>query len=80
MRRLVRDGFVRREAHPQDARSVRIYVTPRGRELQGEVSQILAKETERALNGFSSGERGVLVSLMDRIAENVRHEDDTPRA
>jgi DNA-binding MarR family transcriptional regulator len=80
VQRLLRDGFVRREAHPADARSVRIYLTPRGRELQGRVSPILAAETEHALLGFSAAELEELVEFMNRITHNVRHENGSPRA
>ncbi|HET9030416.1 MAG TPA: MarR family transcriptional regulator [Candidatus Aquilonibacter sp.] len=80
VQRLLRDGFVRREAHPQDARSVRIYLTDRGRGSRERVSQILASETERALDGLSAHERAALIGMMERIAENVRHEETAPRA
>lgn len=80
VQRLLRDGFVRREAHPEDARSVRIYLTPRGEELRERTSRILATETEHALHGFSTAERQDLIALMERITENVRHDDGTPRA
>jgi DNA-binding MarR family transcriptional regulator len=80
VQRLLRDGFVRREAHPDDARSVRIYLTERGLEQRDNTSRILARETEHALAGFSQAEREHLVALMERITENVRHDDGTPRA
>ncbi len=80
VQRLLRDGFVRREAHPADARSVRIYVTQRGREQRERVFRILDRETEHALNGFTQSERENLVALMERIAENLRHDRDIPRA
>lgn len=80
VQRLLRDGFVRREAHPDDARSVRIYLTARGRESRERVSRILAAETDRALLGFSTADRQSLTALMERIAANVRHEDASPRA
>lgn len=74
VQRLVRDGLVRRHAHPSDARSVRIYLTERGRRVRERVSEIFAQETERALEGFSAGERATLVELMRRMAANTRHE------
>ena len=80
VQRLLRDGFVRREAHPDDARSVRIYLTSRGLEQREGTSRILARETEHALSGFTQSEREHLVALMERITENVRHDDDAPRA
>jgi MarR family transcriptional regulator, organic hydroperoxide resistance regulator len=80
VQRLLRDGFVRREAHPEDARSVRIYLTSHGEDQRERTSRILARETEHALQGFSAAEREELVALMERITENVRHDDGTPRA
>ena len=80
VQRLLRDGFVRREAHPDDARSVRIYLTARGRDSRERVSRILASETEHALEGFDPSERQLLTELMERIAHNVRHEESSPRA
>ena len=80
VQRLLRDGFVRREAHPDDARSVRIYLTDRGTQARECVSEILACETERALEGFDGPERERLVELMERIAQNVRHDEASPRA
>lgn len=80
VQRLLRDGFVRREAHPDDARSVRIYLTTRGRDSRDRVSRILASETEHALEGFNPHERQLLADLMERIAHNVRHDESAPRA
>lgn len=80
VQRLLRDGFVRREAHPDDARSVRIYLTERGREQRERVFHILDRETEHALSGFTPIDRENLIALMERIAENVRHDDAAPRA
>ncbi len=80
VQRLLRDGFVRREAHPEDARSVRIYLTPRGEDERERASRIIARETEHALAGFTPSERQHLVALMERISDNVRHDDGSPNA
>ncbi len=72
VQRMVRDGFVRREAHPGDARSVRIYVTPLGERLRDSVTRMLDRETEAALSGFSATERRTLVRLLERFAANAR--------
>jgi MarR family transcriptional regulator, organic hydroperoxide resistance regulator len=72
VQRMVRDGLVRREAHQSDARSVRIYLTKRGTELEAELESILDRETERALDGFSSDDRRSLVHMLERISENAR--------
>lgn len=75
VQRMIRDGLARREAHPDDARSVRIYLTDRGLRLRERVSELLAEETERALQGFSDAERGTLVELMNRVGANARHDE-----
>lgn len=80
VQRLVRDGFVRRQAHPADARSVRIYLSDRGVRVRSRVSAICAAETERALRGFTRAQRAELLSFMTRIADNARHEDGSPSA
>lgn len=72
VQRMIRDGLVHREAHPDDARSVRIYLTRRGSQLQAELAQLLERETERALQGFSPSERASLLRMLERISENTR--------
>ena len=72
VQRMVRDGLVRREAHQSDARSVRIYLTKRGSELQSSLEELLSRETERALEGVTPEERLALIRMLERISENTR--------
>ncbi|HTU70877.1 MAG TPA: MarR family transcriptional regulator [Candidatus Baltobacteraceae bacterium] len=72
VQRMVRDGLVARQAHPQDARSVRIYLTDRGRSLQPVLSAIIDRETEHALRGFSPHDRATLVRILEGISENCK--------
>lgn len=72
VQRMLRDGLVRREAHPDDARSVRIYLTKRGTDLESSLAPLLDRETERALRGFSEAERLSLLAMLERISENTR--------
>lgn len=71
VQRMLRDGLVRREAHPADARSVCIFLAPRGVELEGAVAAILSEETETSLAGFSGAERDALVAYLERMSANV---------
>jgi MarR family transcriptional regulator, organic hydroperoxide resistance regulator len=72
VQRMVRDGLVRREAHQSDARSVRIYLTQRGTELRPALDELIERETERALQGFTEQEREELIRMLERISENAR--------
>lgn len=71
---MVRDGLVERQAHPDDARSVRIYLTKRGRELQPQLGEVIAAQTEHALRDFSAQERATFVAMLERITENAKDE------
>lgn len=72
VQRMVRDGLVARQAHPEDARSVRIYLTKRGQDLRPVLSAIIDRETEHALRGLSAHERASLVRILEGIIENCR--------
>jgi DNA-binding MarR family transcriptional regulator len=72
VQRMVRDSLVHREAHPDDARSVRIYLTKRGTDLEPVLTALLDREKERALHGFSETERASLLRMLARISENTR--------
>ncbi|HEX8807131.1 MAG TPA: MarR family transcriptional regulator [Candidatus Aquilonibacter sp.] len=75
VQRMVRDGLVERHAHPDDARSVRIYLTKRGSELRPQLAEIIGQQTERALRGFGAQERAAFVHMLERITENSRDEE-----
>lgn len=75
VQRMVRDGLVERQAHPDDARSVRIYLTKRGMDLRSQLAEIIAGQTEHALRGFSPQDRAAFVRMLERIAENTRDEE-----
>jgi MarR family transcriptional regulator, organic hydroperoxide resistance regulator len=67
VQRMLRDGLVRRQAHPADARSVRICLTPLGNELREAAVALADKEAEAALSGLSALERATLATLLQKI-------------
>ena len=75
VQRMVRDGLVERQAHPDDARSVRIYLTKRGLDLRPQLAEIIAEQTEHAMRGFTPDERATFVQMLERISENAKHQD-----
>jgi MarR family transcriptional regulator, organic hydroperoxide resistance regulator len=74
VQRMVRDGLVERHAHPDDARSVRIYLTKRGLELRMQLAETVAEQTEHAMRGFAADERETFVAMLERISENAKDE------
>jgi MarR family transcriptional regulator, organic hydroperoxide resistance regulator len=74
VQRMVRDGLVERQAHPDDARSVRIYLTKRGLDLRAQLAATVAEQTEHAMRGFTPEERTRFVAMLERISENAKDE------
>jgi MarR family transcriptional regulator, organic hydroperoxide resistance regulator len=69
--RMEAAGLLRREPHPSDGRLVRLWLTPRGRELEQIIGPEMYKLTERTLAGFSEAERAELIRALRRMARNL---------
>jgi DNA-binding MarR family transcriptional regulator len=72
--RLVERGLAARDRDPQDARSIRVHLTERGRELIARVAQERREKLRRALERLG-GERpaGALLALLEAfIAESAK--------
>src|SRR5262249_15827465 len=70
--RMENAGFVRRTPDPEDARANCIFLTPKGRELEGTVKDILAKAEEQLLTNMSVEERLLLRRLLIQMRENLK--------
>ena len=73
IRRLVRDGFVVRRPDPDDARKVRIVLTPRARRLQAKLVPYVAQVNELALQGGSEADRETVRRVLKQMADNLAH-------
>jgi len=69
--RMEAAGLLHREPHPTDGRLVRLWLTPRGRDLEQIIGPEMSALTERTLTGFSDAERAALVDALQRIARNL---------
>lgn len=65
--RTERNGLVRREPDPLDARAVRITLTPRGGKLAGEFYAETCLRVDKLAVGLSAAERELLAGLLGRI-------------
>jgi DNA-binding MarR family transcriptional regulator len=75
--RMEAAGLLQREPDPADGRRVIVRLTPRGKELERIVPQILAEVTERATSGMSEAEREQLLRLLRDLRKNL---EPTPAA
>jgi DNA-binding MarR family transcriptional regulator len=65
--RTERNGLVRREPDPQDARAVRVALTPQGSRLAAEFYAETCRRIEKLPAGLSAAERDTLAGLLGRI-------------
>jgi len=67
--RLEAGGFVERRQNPEDRRSIRIYLTEKGRTTGEKVAQLMDEANREFLNGFNASEEVALRSLLTRIRQ-----------
>jgi MarR family 2-MHQ and catechol resistance regulon transcriptional repressor len=65
---LERKGYVTRQAHPKDRRSVLIDLTPTGRKLLTKIQADLVAETRELLDDFDPAVRDAAPRLLDKLA------------
>lgn len=71
LQRLEGCGLVERRRDPDDARSFRVYLTRKGRELEGPVTERWGRVETRAFEGMSEKDLLILRGLLARIRENL---------
>jgi DNA-binding MarR family transcriptional regulator len=71
LRRLEACGLVERRADPEDARSLRVYLTGKGRELRVPVMRCWERAERTVLAGMNARERGTFRRLLDRVRSNL---------
>lgn len=69
--RLLRLGYVEKQVDTKDARSVKVYLTAKGRALQPVFSKISEDLAARVLRGFEQYEILTLQALLHRCRENM---------
>lgn len=69
---MERAGLVRREPSEDDARAVRVVLTPRGRARYRELLPLALEETEGGLAPLTKAERATLARLVGRLSEAPR--------
>lgn len=69
--RMEAAGLLRREPHATDRRMVRLFLTPRGHELEKVIDAETRQLTERALATFSDTERETFTGMLRRMRGNL---------
>ncbi|QIN80804.1 MarR family transcriptional regulator [Rubrobacter marinus] len=69
--RLEACGLLERRRDPEDARSFRVCLTAKGRDLRRPVEDLWQRVEERAFEGMSEEEKHGLKGLLVRVRENL---------
>jgi DNA-binding MarR family transcriptional regulator len=70
--RMEAAGLLRRQAHPTDARLVKLVLTDRGRELEGVIAKEMRALSDRALAGLDPAERAHYVRFLRLTRRNIQ--------
>jgi DNA-binding MarR family transcriptional regulator len=71
LRRLEVCGFLERRADPEDARSIRVYLTGQGRALEEPVLRCWERAERTVLAGMNARDRRTFRRLLDRVRSNL---------
>lgn len=71
LKQLARRGWVKQTPDSDDKRKIRIYLTPKGRQLFYRAFPLALQAREQALADFSEDEVAKLRSLLKRITKNL---------
>ncbi|MBC7217824.1 MAG: MarR family transcriptional regulator [Candidatus Caldatribacterium sp.] len=80
LRRMEKAGLLERKSDPEDLRVVRVYLTERGRALEGDVRAIHDTLEKECFRNFTPEEKALLRKFFIRMRENLRAivEKETP--
>lgn len=75
---LERDGLIRRQSHPEDRRRVEVGVTDQAIALIERVVPGHFGVLTDLMAGLTTGERGTLIALLDKVADRALGHDTSP--
>lgn len=75
--RMSKQGLVEKYPHPTDARQVIVRLTPKGRELQRVIPQVMTEAEQELLRNISEVERALFVRVLQQMLYNL--EQSTPQ-
>ncbi len=71
VRRMAREGLVKKHRHPTDARQVVVELTDKGWNLRSVIPKLLEAGEERLLENVSSVERALFARVLEQMLRNL---------
>lgn len=72
------EDLLRRRSDPDDRRSIRLEITPKGHEHLGEIKALHDAHAERTFAILSEADRTNLLDILDHLREHVAGQQPTP--
>jgi DNA-binding MarR family transcriptional regulator len=69
--RMEAAGLLRRDDHPTDRRAYKICLTPRGKELEANLDQVVTEAYERLTQGIAAKDLQNAIEVCRRLMENA---------
>ncbi|MGB7756088.1 MAG: MarR family winged helix-turn-helix transcriptional regulator [Salinisphaera sp.] len=76
IKRLVADGLVVRQPHPDDSRSQQLELTEPGQELANRIAAVEARAGARMAGGLSAADLARFTELAEAMIANLEHSQD----
>ena len=71
--RMARAKLVRRTRNRNDRRVIKVYLTPKGRELQSILPKLADAVNKQAVENFQKDEKDAILDLARRIHNNIKN-------
>lgn len=71
VKKLLKEGYIRREPNPMDKRSYKIYLTEKAEKIQGEFKKVLSLWTELLTKDFTKTEKLEASTYLKRMHDNA---------
>lgn len=65
--RLEKEGLIERRNHPEDRRAYQVFLTPRGKSLEGELSAVAGHVVEKVTSPLTGDEHQTLIRLLTKL-------------
>ena len=73
--RMARAKLIRRRRNRNDRRVIQVYLTPKGCELQPELSKIANSVNEKAVDNFNLSDKKAILNLTKQIYKNSTNDN-----
>ncbi len=71
IKKLMKEGYVRRERDAVDKRAYKIFLTEKGRKLELTIKNISSELREIILSDFTGEEKHLIATLLKRMVHNI---------